>query len=195
MENILRELIQDQLREDKMMPHDEEAMNRIVDEAYCMAENRDLATTLDTIVGMALNVHKDSLMPVRELRHARRNRPLNKLSVQDYVDDYNLYLEHCDDPNQRNLHTYFLEFEHQEGEIAAWKKGVVASRITSQLLEPLRKAQGEIEQQVFGWVKQCVEHKGPYYEELMPMHHEGLQEYIQDYIEAIKRGIEKFGGV
>jgi len=67
MEDMLRELIKDQLKNDHMVT-DDESLELMVAVAYRQAELRDLATILDTIVGTAIEAY------IPRLRHERRRR-------------------------------------------------------------------------------------------------------------------------
>jgi hypothetical protein len=49
-------------------------------------------------------------------------RPLNRLTAAEYLDDYRMYLQNCDQPDQRNPQTYMKELEYQEGPISPYTK-------------------------------------------------------------------------
>ena len=127
-----------------------------------------------------------------------KDRPLNELKPQDYLDDYKLYLSVEDMPaDQRNLTTYFAEFEHQEGEIKAWKKGWVTARMASEYMNPLHAMVCEMEEAVKRHVREITKGECDVYKGDRPipktMSHEEIQAWVEGYVEAIKRGIEKGG--
>jgi len=115
---------------------------------------------------------------------------LNELTPVEYFEDYKLYLEHCDMPDQRNLPTYFAEFEHQEGAIHWVTKSQTAMLVSRWLMEPLEAELIKMVSTVYDWVLQNVQHQGEYIDpKNKPTQHEGLVEYVKQYQDALKRGI------
>jgi len=187
MEDMLREILKNELRERKLVVLSEDTMCMLVDEAFNVADTQDLASTLDYITDTVLDVYSDSLIPLAELGVNSDDRDLTRLSAADYYRDYRLYLEHCDIAEQRNLTTYFAEFEHQEGNLYVSTKNVVALIVVQDLLQPLRVKLRELEANMFKMLKQGVKHnnKGE-----VPSHEE-LVEYVQSHINAIERAIKE----
>lgn len=52
----------------------------------------------------------------------KEERPLNKLTSAEYLEDYKVYLKNCDQADQRNPQTYMSELEHQEGSVSPYTK-------------------------------------------------------------------------
>ena len=124
------------------------------------------------------------------------DKPLNELTAEAYFEDYMLYLsaEFAEqDANQRQLTTYFAEFEHQEGRIQDRVKAAVANMMVEEYMKPVQEAMKKMQDQLEGWVDILVKHKGPDVEGEKPATHESIQEYVQGFIYAVERGIDKGG--
>jgi hypothetical protein len=126
---------------------------------------------------------------------------LNELTAEEYYEDYKLYLEHCDMPDQRNLTTYFAEFEHQEGEISWVTKMETAALVARWVMEPLEVELISMVNTVYEWVLQSVQHGGNFsqtshaifdFSQSKPIKHEVLVAYVKHYMDALKRGIDEY---
>jgi len=126
------------------------------------------------------------------------DKPLNQLNVSEYLEDYKLYLTADDMPaDQRNLTTYFAEFEHQEGEIATWKKRTVAHRMAAEYRKPFHEAMGEIETKVHAFILSVTRNECDTYKGDKPVprswSHEEIQVWVEKFVDSMMRGVEKGG--
>lgn len=80
------------------------------------------------------------------------SKPLNKLSPMEYAEDFKLYLENCDIPGQRNLATYFSEFEHQEGGIREDVKTKTSILVARRVMADFYVEMDNIRAEVQDWV-------------------------------------------
>lgn len=116
------------------------------------------------------------------------------LMCQEYLDDYLLYLQNCPDPSRRNLKTYFAEREHRAGTIDTQTKQHTEILLAHHMLTPLNKALDNVKALVFEWVCKLISQDLEYFDpevDMSEVTHEAIQEFVEDYVYAIERGIDK----
>lgn len=119
-------------------------------------------------------------------------RPLNKLTPMEYAEDFELYLQHCPETYQRNLRTYFDEFEHQEGSISEDTKKktaiIVARRVMAKFYVEIDNLRASVQEDVIDILMNSVEMFDPKVEST----YERALEYSERATKAIQRGYETF---
>jgi hypothetical protein len=128
-------------------------------------------------------------MKIMKTIKGKEARPLNKLTPMEYAEDFKLYLENCDIPDQRNLATYFSEFEHQEGGIREDTKKktavIVARRLMADFYVEMDNIMMEVQNEV---IKELMnENEDGNEDPIMVYTWEAIQNYVQGATEDITR--------
>lgn len=123
------------------------------------------------------------------------DKPLNELTAEEYFEDYMLYLsDKCEVPaEQRNLTTYFAEFEHQEGAIAVSVKDEVAILVANKLMEKVREQWKELQEYMEVNMLIAVKDDGTEWGQDHPPSYEDIIAWADGYMNAVVRGIDKGG--
>jgi hypothetical protein len=118
----------------------------------------------------------------------KEDRPLNKLTVKEYLEDYLLYRKCCEEDgrlDQVKLDTYLSEFEHQEGPINPIKKKALRRKVAKWYITDMQRMVDTIMEDTKAYVLDAMNDTSK--------SDEDIKDYVEGKLHAITYGIEEGG--